>query len=116
MVMGVTTAATLWIVTVIGLILCEDGPTAEQLRSTIIDAGYKVTTLAPTETDMRRVRCRLTWGSRQTFNDIPPVVDHLRQQQGVVSIAASLRGGPYPHRGRWHSESRRQRDPLCAGT
>ena len=127
MVMGVTTAATLWMVTVIGLILGagyfllggatvaitfvvlalvvkleplmhrqhqaeltievrDEGPTTERLRSIVTVAGYRVTTLALTESDKRRVRCRLTWRSRQTPNDVPPVVVQLRQEQGVLSI------------------------------
>lgn len=126
MVIGVTTAATLWMVTIIGLILGagyfllggatvaitfivlallvkleplmhrqhhaeltvelrEDGPTVAQLRATIVEAGYKVTSLAFTRSDKLRVRCRLTWSSRDMANDVPPVVNRL-QQQGVLRI------------------------------
>jgi putative Mg2+ transporter-C (MgtC) family protein len=127
LVMGVTTAATLWIVTVIGLILGagyfllgsavvaitfvvlalvvkleplmrrqhqaeltivvrEDGPTPAHLRSTITDAGYKVTSLALVQSDTRHIRCRLTWSSREGADDVPPVVDRLQKQKGVLGI------------------------------
>jgi putative Mg2+ transporter-C (MgtC) family protein len=127
LVTGVTTAATIWVTTVIGLILgagyfllggavvaitfvvlalivklealmdrqqqaqltvevCEDGPTMDRLRTIIADAGYKVTALAITEAEKRRIRCRLTWHSRKLATDIPPVVGRLRREQGVLSL------------------------------
>jgi hypothetical protein len=64
----------------------DEGPTLERLRSIVTEAGYTVTTLALTESDKRRIRCRLTWRSRQTPNDVPPVVVQLRREQGVLSI------------------------------
>lgn len=127
LVTGVTTAATIWVTTVIGLIfgagyyllggavtgitfvvlalivkleslmdrqhqahltvdVREDGPTTDRLRTIISDTGYKVTALAITEAENRRIRCRLTWHSREMASDVPPLVGRLRREQGVLSL------------------------------
>ena len=127
LVTGVTTAATIWVTTVIGLILGagyfllggavtgitfvvlalivkleslmdrqhqahltvdvrEDGPTTDRLRTIISDTGYKVTALAIREAENRRIRCRLTWHSREMASDVPPLVGRRRREQGVLSL------------------------------
>lgn len=127
MVLGVTTAATLWLVTVIGLVLgagyfalgallvaaafavlvllvkiepllsrehratltidiLSTGPSTEALRSRIETAGYKVKSLALTQSHDRTIRCLVSWTARESDGAVPSVIDQLSALEGVTRV------------------------------
>jgi putative Mg2+ transporter-C (MgtC) family protein len=128
MVEGVTTAATLWLVTVIGLILGggyyllgaatvviafvvlallvhveplmrrthrgflavdlgRDAPSNDEVRSVIVEAGYRISSLAISCAEERRqLSCRVTWTSRGGATGVPALVERLVARPGILKV------------------------------
>jgi putative Mg2+ transporter-C (MgtC) family protein len=128
-VLGITTAATLWFVTVMGLcfgggqlalgavmlalaiivlwglkwvenhidrdqhatlllVATADGPTEEEIRGTLLAAGFRVLSYAATyaAASQFRFRCELRWKGRNPAAQTPPVVHQLQARPGVVRL------------------------------
>jgi putative Mg2+ transporter-C (MgtC) family protein len=136
MIQGVTTAATLWLVTIIGLCLgggqiglglttlvlamlvlwalkkvepeipqdhralftiraTANGPTEQQIRETLLAAGYKVGTwdIAYKGAEGERtlqLRCEVRWRAREDVSSTPPFVEQMRTQMGVQFVRWTL--------------------------
>ena len=130
LVLGVTTAATLWFVTVMGLcfgggqialgatalvigilvlwglkwleqempkecratlllMAAADGPTEEQLRARVHEAGYQILSAEVEYVNRRHrrsIRCQLSWRSRFGEDRAPELVNQLAQQPGVLKV------------------------------
>ena len=130
LVIGLTTAATMWFVTVMGfcfgggqialgfaalgvafavlsgmkwietrikrdqsgslrLIIAADGPTEEQIRSTVSVEGFKIQAVRLTidkEERRRELGLQLTWHARDSETGLPEFVEQLRQRVGVLRV------------------------------
>ena len=125
---GVTTAATMWLVTVIGLVIgggyyglgtalvilailvlsvliyleralprdriaqltvetAKEGGIEDDLRQSILKAGYKITLFSLDIRDVRHLRWTLKWRSSAGPEDTPPLVRELQQRPEVTAVA-----------------------------
>lgn len=124
---GVTTAATMWLVTVIGLVIgggyftlgaalvglaifvlsalihlehalprdrvvlltveTEKETVVDELRQSIVDAGYRITLFALDVREARQLRWTLKWRSSEGPEDTPPLVRELQRRSGVTAVA-----------------------------
>ena len=130
LVLGVTTAATLWFVTVIGLcfgagqillggvasvlgisvlsglkqfelylkqdrqatlavVAGEDGPSDEDIRSSVTSVGYQITSYSIVyglSARNRALTCAVQWRGRPSETEVPTVIRELAKRPGIISV------------------------------
>jgi putative Mg2+ transporter-C (MgtC) family protein len=125
---GVTTAATMWLVTVIGLVIGggyftlgaalvvlaifvlsvliyleralprdrvalltveteKETVVDDELRQSILNAGYRITLFSLDVHEVRQLRWMLKWRSSEGPEDTPPLVRELQRWSGVTAVA-----------------------------
>jgi putative Mg2+ transporter-C (MgtC) family protein len=125
---GVTTAATMWLVTVIGLVIGggyftlgaalvvlaifvlsvliyleralprdrvalltveteKETVVDDELRQSILNAGYRITLFSLDVREARQLRWMLKWRSSEGPEDTPPLVRELQRRSGVTAVA-----------------------------
>jgi len=127
LVTGVTTAATMWLITVVGLVLGagylalggaltviaflvltvlkaveprlfrehraqlrislrREEPPLESVRALIERRGFRIVTMAIAYDEMRKIDCRVEWGSANGQETPPDLVAELADQPGVLGV------------------------------
>jgi len=66
--------------------LSRKGPSEKDIRDIARTMGYQIGTLGVTHSANRSLRCVVEWRDDVGANRVPPLIERLAQQEGVLCV------------------------------